>query len=291
MEFTEAITYVLAFFGIGALIGFVAPMAGVGGGVLFTPLMLAFTNLNTVVVRATGLALVMMDATFAGTRYLKAGATRVNFALFAGLFMAVGVVIGATWGIGISKSLGATGDAIIRLLLGIVILSVFLIMLFAKAREIKPTVGKWGKALGLWGKFYDPGEGREVEFAARRIPIAAGLYMLVGFISGAFGLGAGWALTPINNLVLGLPLKVAIATTVATFIIADAAGLVTYMHEGGTVSYIMVPVMLGAAVGATFGSKVALKAKPKWLRYLLLAILAFAAYQLIQRGLQGLGII
>ncbi len=45
----------LACFLLSTLIVIIAPIAGVGGGVIFTPLMLGFTSIDTMVIRATGL--------------------------------------------------------------------------------------------------------------------------------------------------------------------------------------------------------------------------------------------
>ncbi|MEM4578640.1 MAG: sulfite exporter TauE/SafE family protein, partial [Pyrobaculum sp.] len=66
-------------------IGIIGALAGVGGGVLFTPLMMAFTDLNIDIIRSTGLALAMMGSAFVIRQFIGAGATRVNFILFVSL--------------------------------------------------------------------------------------------------------------------------------------------------------------------------------------------------------------
>jgi len=52
----------------------------------------------------------------------------------------------------------------------------------------------------------------------------------VGLVSGVFGVGGGWALVPVFNLVMGLPLKVAVACSETTIALGDAAA--TYLSAG-----------------------------------------------------------
>ena len=51
----------LGFFVLSVVIALVAVMAGIGGGLIFTPIMLAFTPIDTLVVRATGLIVAMFS--------------------------------------------------------------------------------------------------------------------------------------------------------------------------------------------------------------------------------------
>jgi uncharacterized membrane protein YfcA len=53
----------------------------------------------------------------------------------------------------------------------------------------------------------------------------------VGLVSGVFGVGGGgeWALVPVFNLVMGLPLKVAVACSEVAIALGDAA---TYLSAG-----------------------------------------------------------
>ena len=45
-------------------------------------------------------------------------------------------------------------------------------------------------------------------------------------------MGGGWALVPVFNLVMGLPLKVAVACSEATIALGDAAAAATYLSAG-----------------------------------------------------------
>jgi uncharacterized membrane protein YfcA len=62
------------------------------------------------------------------------------------------------------------------------------------------------------------------------------LAAVFGLVSGVFGVGGGWALVPVFNLVMGLPLKVACSE--ATIALGDAvaylsAGFKLFRFDGG----------------------------------------------------------
>jgi len=77
----------------------------------------------------------------------------------------------------------------------------------------------------------------------------------VGLVSGVFGVGGGWALVPVFNLVMGLPLKVAVAYSEATIALGDAAAA-TYLSAGFRPDF-LVSTQVGAVLGAFLGAWVA----------------------------------
>ena len=61
----------LGLFALSFGIGVVGTLAGVGGGVLFTPVMLGFTDLHPDLVRAAGLAIACYSSIMAGVTFFK----------------------------------------------------------------------------------------------------------------------------------------------------------------------------------------------------------------------------
>ena len=55
---------------------------------------------------------------------------------------------------------------------------------------------------------------------------------MVGFMGGFFGLGGGWALTPLLNVLMGTPLKVAAASSGVLLAISDGHTAVG-IHKNG----------------------------------------------------------
>ena len=96
----------------------------------------------------------------------------------------------------------------------------------------------------------------------------------VGLVSGVFGVGGGWALVPVFNLVMGLPLKVAVACSEATTALGDAAA--TYLSAGFRPDF-LVSTQVGVALGAFLGARVAAFVKARVVRLVVLGVLLLAA--------------
>jgi len=97
----------------------------------------------------------------------------------------------------------------------------------------------------------------------------------VGLVSGVFGVGGGWALVPVFNLVMGLPLKVACSEVAIA--LGDAAAAATYLSAGLRPDF-LVSTQVGVALGAFLGARVAAFVKTRVVR---LVVLLFAAVNLL----------
>jgi len=274
----------LAFFLVCIGIGFVGAIAGVGGGVLFTPILLAFTNMNSEVIRATGLVLAYTTSMAAGMRYLKTGLAHLGLVLFVAATMAPATIIGSKFGIGIVLLMGEYGRALVRLMLGIIILiAVFAMVLKTKYwPEFKPS--KISQTLGLQGTYYEETINKEVTYSATNVLIGTASIFAVGFIGGAFGLGGGWALVPVLNLIMNVPLKVAAAISVTSLGLGNVSGAWEYLHDGYVIPEMVALTVPGVLIGANLGSKAMRKIKAQTVRKYILAVLVISAIQLIQRG-------
>jgi uncharacterized membrane protein YfcA len=272
-------------------IGFIAPMAGVGGGVMFSPLMLAFTNIDINIVRATGLTLAMTTSLFAGSRYLEVGITRLNIALYNAFFITLGSVTGAIVGIHLVEAYGKFGEGIIRLSFGALIFIV--VVLLSIKREDWPTQrrDRFTEFFALYGKYFELSLKKEVEYSAIRAHLAPLPLFGVGFISGAFGVGGGWALVPVLNLIMSLPIKVAVASSEASLCIGEAASVWVYFHHGALTTYMFLVAVPFVMLGARLGSKVALKIRARIIRYIVIAVMIISAVQLIRKGLEQVGLL
>jgi uncharacterized membrane protein YfcA len=65
--------FMFGFFLLSFAIAVIAVVAGIGGGVLFTPLMLAFTPIDSLMIRGTGLIIAMFSGLISTGPFLKSG--------------------------------------------------------------------------------------------------------------------------------------------------------------------------------------------------------------------------
>jgi uncharacterized membrane protein YfcA len=90
---------------------------------------------------------------------------------------------------------------------------------------------------------------------------------------------------------MGTPIKVAAATSMLLITVNDAAASWVYIARGAVLPLICVPSLLGISIGARIGARLAVKAKPLIIKYLVMAILLFAALIDIFKGIRGIGLL
>jgi uncharacterized membrane protein YfcA len=270
------------------ILGILAVMAGVGGGVLYVPLVSGFFPFHIDFVRGVGLMVALAGALAAGPGLLRRNLANLRLALPVALIASIFSILGAMLGLYLS----ALNPDIIQTCLGVTIVGIAILLLASKNTE-KPVVNKQdaiGLALGLRGAYWDDGARESVEWKTHRTLLGLFMFILVGLLAGMFGLGAGWANVPVLNLLMGAPLKVSVATSKFLLSITDTSAAWIYMNRGCVIPLIAVPSIVGLMLGSLIGVKILAVAKPKMIRYMVIAVLFFAGLKAIDKGL-GLGLL
>jgi len=270
------------------VLGILAVMAGVGGGVLYVPLVSGFFPFHIDFVRGVGLMVALAGALAAGPGLLRRNLANLRLALPVALIASTFSILGAMLGLYLS----ALNPDIIQTCLGATIVGIAILLLLSKNTE-KPVVNKQdaiGLALGLGGAYWDDGARESVEWKTHRTLLGMCMFILVGLVAGMFGLGAGWANVPVLNLLMGAPLKVSVATSKFLLSITDTSAAWIYMNRGCVIPLIAVPSIVGLMLGSLIGVKILAVAKPKMIRYIVIAVLFFAGLKALDKGL-GLGLL
>ncbi|AGK60367.1 putative permease [Archaeoglobus sulfaticallidus PM70-1] len=284
--------FFLIFLVVSTVIGMIAVLAGVGGGVIFTPLMLGFTPIDSLIVRGTGLFVAMTGALVAARPFLKRGLANIRLLYFSAVPYATFAVIGALLAVYIKQTMGQTGEAYVRLGLGILVVLIASLFLFAGNRIEYPEVRQvdsFTRRVGLAMAYWEESLGRVVQYEVTRSWLGLVLFAGVGLVSGLFGLGAGWAMVPVLNLVMMAPLKVAAASSKVLIGIGDTAAIWPYIMQGTIFPLFAVPCMIGLILGTMIGAKIMLKVKAGFIRYIIIVIMFLSGARLIQQALTILG--
>ncbi|SFR00396.1 sulfite exporter TauE/SafE family protein [Desulfoscipio geothermicus] len=270
----------LALFITTFVMGILAVMAGVGGGVLFVPIISSFFPFHLDFVRGAGLIVALAGALAAGPGLLKANLANLRLALPVALIASTFSIVGAFIGLALPAN-------ILQICLGATITMIALLFVFSKNSEF-PKVGKADavtKALNISGSYYEPSAGRPVDWTVWRTPQGFLIFIAIGVVAGMFGLGAGWANVPVLNLLMGAPLKIAVGSSKFLLSITDTSAAWVYLNQGAVLPIIAVPSVLGIMLGSLVGVKLLAVAKPKMVRYLVIAMLLFAGIRSLLKGL------
>jgi uncharacterized protein len=179
---------------------------------------------------------------------------------------------------------------IIQTMLGATILCIVALMIIAK-KSVYPEVPKpdrLSQTLGIFGIYHEPTINKDINWQIHRTPIGLALFVIIGLMAGMFGLGAGWANVPVLNLVMGAPIKIAVATSKFLLSITDTSAAWVYMNNGAVLPLMVVPSVVGIMLGSFVGVKILGITKPSVIRILVIVVLGIAGTKALLKGL-GIG--
>jgi uncharacterized membrane protein YfcA len=269
-------------------IGIFAVLAGVGGGVIFTPLFMGFTPIDSYIIRSTGLFVAMAGALVAARPFLSRGIANIRLLFTGAVPYTVFAVIGALLAGYIQSHMGKGGEAFINGALGLIVIGIAMLFIFFGGKSEYPEVSHVDKLtakLGLATPYYEASLGKVVDYKLTRTVLGLCLFCGVGLISGMFGLGAGWAMVPVFNMVMMAPLKVAATCSKVMISLGDTAAVWPYIVGGGMFPLFAVPSMIGLIVGTLIGARIMLKVKAGFIRYLIIAVMLFSGIRLVQKAI------
>ncbi|MBI5074741.1 MAG: sulfite exporter TauE/SafE family protein [Nitrospirae bacterium] len=271
----------LLLFVVTFVLGIVAVLGGVGGGVLFVPIIGGFFPFHIDFVRGAGLLVALAGALAAGPGLLKKGMADLRLALPVALIASSCAIVGAMIGLALPAK-------VVNIALGGTILGIVAIMLMAKKSEY-PDVQKpdnLSTALRISGVYYEPSLGENINWQIHRTPQGLATFIIIGVMAGMFGLGAGWANVPVLNLMMGAPLKVSVATSKFLLSITDTSAAWIYVNNGAVLPMMVVPSIIGIMLGSIVGVRILAKTKPAAIRYMVIGLLSFAGLRALLKGLE-----
>lgn len=209
----------------GILIGLLLGLIGGGGSILTVPILVYVIGLNPHDATSTSLLIVGMTALAGAIPHSRAHRVQWRTAILFGLAGIVGTFVGA-W-----ANRQVSGPAIL-FLFGVLMLSVAARMVLSKKRTghgiVEPK---------LWA-----------------IPVAG---LVVGLLTGFFGVGGGFVIVPALVLALGLPMRVAVGTSLVVIAINSASGAVAHVTDGGFNWSVALLFLIGGLIGSQLGGHAA----------------------------------
>lgn len=270
----------IALFAVSFAIGIIGVLAGVGGGVLFVPIVSGFFPFHLDFVRAAGLLLALSGAVSAAPQLLRSGLASLRLAMPLALIGSMTSIVGAWVGLALPTRLAQTA-------LGGTILAIAVLMLRAKKSEFPevPAQDRLSAALGLSGSFHDPATGRNFDWRVHRTPQGLITFAGIGMLAGMFGLGAGWANVPALNLLMGVPLKLAAGTSGLILSVVDTSAAWVYINQGAVLPILVAPAIAGVMLGAKIGARLLRVVRSETVRKVVIVLLLLAGLRALLKGL------
>ncbi len=273
--------YSILLFAITFVLGILAVLSGVGGGVLFVPIISGFFPFHLDFVRTTGLLIALAGSLAASPSLLKKRLASIRLSLPIALITSTASIAGAVIGLSLPGNIIQTG-------LGITILFIVFVIMFSKKTEY-PEVTDVDAICTMFkinGIYYEETEQEEVRWKIHNTIYGFILFIVIGIMAGMFGLGAGWANVPVLNLVMGVPLKLSVGTSQFLISITDSTAAWVYINSGAVIPMIIIPSVTGMMIGSTIGAKILVHTKPQAIKYLVIFLLFFAGIRALLKGLE-----
>jgi uncharacterized membrane protein YfcA len=280
----------------GVLAGTFGALLGLGGGILIVPLLTLGFGLPVREAVGVSLVCVIVTSSAAAGVYLQQRVANLRLGMVLELFTATGALVG-----GLIAFL--LPDALLAGLFAALLLYTAALML---RRSPAPSASADAEAGALDEARAAPAASRVSE-GSRDDPVSnerrlgevlsgpgyrvhslrAGVVgsLGAGLVSALLGVGGGIVKVPLMHLVMGVPLRVATATSNLMIGVTAAASAVIYLLRGGIDPLVAGPTAIGVFVGASIGSRTAGRIDVRLLRLLFVVVLLYTAVQMTRRAL------
>jgi uncharacterized membrane protein YfcA len=252
------LTAILSLF-LGGLVGLALGLVGGGGSILTVPALIYGLGIAVHDAVPVSLVLVGLIAGFGAVTHFRNGSVRLDVALRFGLAGVLGAFLGAR---------------LSRLVDGRLLLVLFAVLMLVAAISLARR---------------DTAARRETVHVVSEVHwfrvLAAGFG--VGSLTGFFGVGGGFIIVPALALLVGLPTRQAVATSLVVIVINCASALLGHLTNENT----QVPLgvlslfALGGFAGSTGGARLAGRWPDRRLSRIFAALVAGVAVYLLARNL------
>jgi hypothetical protein len=246
---------------LGLLIGVLLGLLGGGGSILAVPALMYGVGMPLAAAIPTSLLVVGISSASALLPRLREGHVQWRIAAVFG---------------GAGALAAFAGAAVNRLLPPVIVLIGFaLLMVAAGIRMLGDRVPEGG-ACAL------PSGGVNWRGC---LPKAIGSGLVVGFLTGLFGVGGGFLIIPALVLLLGLPMTVAVGTSLLIIVINSVAGFIAHAGDNPLdyriVAAFAVAAVAGSLVAGRFATRLPAERLRRWFAYLVFTVAAFVIVQAI----------
>ncbi len=276
---------------IGAAVGFLSGMFGVGGGFLITPLLILY-HIPPAVAVGTGANQVIATSVSGALVHYKR--RTIDFKL--GIILFLGGIAGSSLGVSVFALLKRLGQLDLAIsILYVVFLGIVgtLMLIESVSTLVKSRSGEQApENVQIKKSSFQEIIGRlpwKMKFGASKlyisvIPVLA-LGTFIGFLSAIMGVGGGFIMVPAMIYLLKVPTNVVVGTSLFQIIFVSAYTTVIHATANHAVDIVLAAsLMIGGVIGAQYGANIGQKLKGEQLRSLL-ALLVLAVALRIAYGL------
>jgi len=262
--------------------GLVGAMLGLGGGVFMVPLLIFLLGVPIKVAAGASIIAVVATSSAAAATYIRDEITNMRLGMFLELATTFGAITGALL-------TASASESTLSIIFGLTLFYASAVMYLQMRKAGRSWVAMPNDALAnrllLEGRFYDEARSEWINYGVSRTPVTFGISYVAGVVSGLLGIGGGGIKVPAMNVVSGVPMKAAVATSNFMIGVTAAASALVYIRNGFCDAFVAGPVMLGTLLGAFAGARLTERVKGLFLKKVFVVILTIIAVRMILSGM------
>lgn len=253
----------------GLVAGLFGSLLGLGGGVLIIPMLTLIFGVPMKQAIGTSLICVIATSSGAASLYVKKHLTDIRLGMTLELATTMGAIVGGLVA-------GIIKPEVLTILFSLLLIYMALSMVRRRAE---------GGSVGNPAKGGEGNPPAQRDYQVTHLPLGMGASFFAGNISGLLGVGGGVIKVPAMYLLMGIPLKTAVATSNFMIGVTATASAFLYYARGEVDLLVSGATMIGVFLGALIGSRTIHVIKTGYLRKAFIIVLLFLAIQMIFRGL------
>ena len=273
----------LVILGVGAFLGLIMGLVGVGGGFLLTPIMMFLGIPPPVAVASVANQLVAPSVSGVLSHWKR---SNVDFKM--GTVLLLGGIVGSSIGVLLFNFLGKIGqlDFVIKSSY-VIFLTLIGTLMFAESlrlilrtRKGKVSRGKLHQHNWLHGLPFKIRFRKSKLYISILLPILIGV--IVGILAALMGIGGGFIIVPAMIYLLGMPTSLVVGTSLFQIIFVAANTTILQASQNQTVDIVLATILLlGSVIGVQIGSRFTNILKGEYLRLILSSIIILVSLILL----------
>lgn len=268
----------LAAIAIAVGAGLFGSLLGLGGGIFVVPLLTGVLGISTHHAIGASVVAVVATSIVGSSAYLRLGVVNIQLGMRLELATVAGAILGAL-------SLTFANPRLLNAIFGVVLLYTGIFMVRGGGAEhVEEPVGPPGP---LDFSFFAPVRKITVRYRVRRLRTGIALSLVGGYVSGILGVGGGVFNVPAMSILMGVPIKVAAATSAYMIgVTGTASAFIQYAH--GLIDPVLAfPVVVGVMAGALLGPRLSRLVPTKRLQQGFVMVVFIFAAEMLWRAAAG----
>ncbi len=261
--------------GAGAVAGCLGALLGIGGGVFLVPFVDVVLGLGMTAARGISIMTVIATSSVVVAGSSSRRLINMRLAMLLLIAASAGGLIGGITVVQLPESVLSAIFALVTAFIAVIMLS-----RLDRRNVILDAEIDTGR---LGGRFYEEESGAAVAYRLKRVPLAALVSVVGGYVSGILGIGGGILQVPALNAWCGVPIRAAAATSAVMIGVTAATSAPIFYGRGDISAPLASAAVVGVLAGSRAGFWIGGRARSRWLKLLMAAVLATVSVTYFRR--------